>query len=172
VKNTQGILLFAVMFAVVAPAFADNVPGHSKGGSNYVTFSEGFAAEQNSHGNSAQCNFLWGPMKESGLSASSVAGAVSAGFWKGENDSVSGGGNSLKLVDFTGNQGASSDKDKGKGHGKHHGEDGEGNGSGVGISVPSPVISVAEPASQSLVLFGLAGLGMIFYRRKSLTNAI
>jgi hypothetical protein len=171
-KNKQGILLLALVLAVAAPAFADNFPGHSNGGSNYVTFSEGFAAGQNSHGNSAQCNFLSGSTKESGLSTSSVAGAFSSGLVKGETDSGFGAGNSVKLVDFSGNQGASSDKDKGKGHGKQHEGDGEGNGSGVGSVVLSPVIPVPEPASQSLLFFGFAGLGMVFYRRKSLTIAL
>ena len=171
-KNKQGILLLAFVFVAAAPAFADNIPGHSKIGSKYVTFSEGFADEQNSHGNSAQCNFVSGSTKENGLSTISLAGAFSSGFAKGENDSEFGGGNSVKLVDFGGNEGASSDKDKGKNRGKNDGGDGEGNGTGSGSGDASPAVSVAEPGSQALLLFGLAGLGMLFCRRKTLSNSI
>jgi len=163
-KNKRGILLLAVTFAVAAPAFADNVPGHSKGGSNYVTFSEGFAAEQNSHGNSAQCNFLSGSSKEHQLSTGSVAGESVSGIAAGENF--------VRAFDFGGNEGDSSDKDKGKGKGKHEGESGDGNGSGVGSGVLAPLVSVPEPGLQSLVLFGLAGLGIVSYRRKSLPSAL
>jgi hypothetical protein len=180
-KNRQGTFLLIVILAVPAFAFADNVPGHSKGANKYVTFSEGFSSQQDIQGNSAQCNFLLGSSSGTGSSASSIAGASSSGIAKGETGANLGaflstgmGPNThpVKLVDFGSTQGASSDKDKGKGPAKHHAGDSDGNGPGVGSGTPSSVIAVAEPASQSLLLFGLAGLGMLFHRRKSLTNAI
>jgi hypothetical protein len=81
-------------------------------------------------------------------------------------------GQHVKLVDFGDNQADSSDKDKGKGRVKRHGGDGDGNGSGGGSGAPSPAIAVAEPGSQPLLLVGLAGLGLGFFRRRTLTNAI
>jgi hypothetical protein len=65
-----------------------------------------------------------------------------------------------KLVDVGGDQGASSDKDKVGG-----------NQSGGDGDSPSAT-SVSEPGSQALLLFGLAGLGMLVYRRKMFTNAV
>jgi len=157
--NKQGILLLAFLFAA-APAFADSTSGHSKGGSANVAFSEGFFSQQDSPGNSAQCNFLFGSPKQNGLSGSSIAG--------GSSTEISSGGNSPKLLDFSSNQGASSDKDKVKE--KHHGGPADGTASGSGLT--SPVFAVQEPASQTLLLFGLACLGMLFYQRKTFANAI
>lgn len=164
-KNKQGALLLAVILAAPAFAFADDIPGHSTGASKYVTFSEGFTGEQNLRGNSAQCNFLLGAPKENGLSTSSIksselgSGGVSSG-------------NSVRLVDFSGDSGASPDKDKGKGKGKQGGGSGDVNGTTSGNGGPSPLIVVSEPGSQSLLLFGLGGLGMLAFRRKTFTNAI
>lgn len=176
-NNKQRTLLFAVVLTVPIFAFADSIPGHSRDRHNYVSFSEGLTDQQDSQSNSARCNFLLSsvkePVKEQESRTSSIAGASFSGFAKGE---------SAHLGDFGGNQGASSDsdKDEGKGRGKPHGGDGDGNesgsgsgtGSGSGSGVASPAVSVAEPGSQTLLLFGLAGLGMLFYRRKTLTNAI
>jgi hypothetical protein len=176
-KNKQGILLLAVVLSATAPAFADNIPGHSKSKNDYVTFSEEFTGQQNSQGNSARCNCLSAVTKENALEASSIADASFNG--KGERDSERGislsagmisDGHSGKLVDFGANQGASPDKDRG--HGKQGEGDGDGNGTGSSGGGPSPLISVAEPGSQVLLLFGPAGLGMLSCRRETLTNAI
>jgi len=175
-KNTVWFLAFTLVAA--APLFADTIPGHSRNGSRFVTFSEGFTSQQNSRGGSAECNFLLGAPKENGLSTSSFAGSSSSALAMGEKGSElgSGGastGNSVHLVDFSGNNGASSDdKGKGKGKGKQGGGSANGNGTTSGSSAPVPLIAVPEPGSQSLLLFGLAGFGLVYYRRKTLTIAI
>jgi len=171
-RNKQGILLLAFVFAVAAPAFADNIPGHSGGGTKYVTFSEGFTSQQNSSGNSAQCNFLFSSPRENGLSPSSFASTKGSELGSSMGRGMASGENSGKVLGFGGNEGGSSDKDKGKGKGKESGGSGDGNESGSGSGVPEPVPSVAEPGSETLLLFGLAGLGILFSRRKSFTNAI
>ena len=172
--NKQGILLLAFCFAA-APAFADSTSGHSKGGNANVSFSEGFFSQQDSSRSSAQCNLLFGAPKENGLSTSSVMSSSSSAFAMGEKGSeLAGGGvsseDSVKLVDFSGNNGASSDKDKGKSKGKQGGGSGGGNGTTSGNGDPSPLIAVSEPGSRSLLLLGLAGVGMLFYRGKTLTK--
>lgn len=178
-KNKQGTLLLAVILAAPAFAFADNIPGHSKTGNNYVSFSEGLIDQGNSQGNSAKCNFLLGASGEKGLSATTVARSFSSETDKGEKSSMSAVGsapeeNFVNLVDFAGNNRVSqdTDKDKSKGKGKHAGGSGNGNGPTSGSGTSSPVIAVGEPGSQSLLLFGLAGLGMLVFRRKTFTNAI
>jgi hypothetical protein len=176
-KNHQATLLLAVILAAPAFAVADSIPGHSRSGNNYVSFSEGLADQQDLRGSSARCNFLVSSVKGDASKTSSFAKGE-----KGANLGVllgTGSGSDthpVKVVDFGANQGASSDNQNGKDKdkGKHNGTDGngEGNGNGVGSGTPDPVIPVAEPGSQTLVLFGLAGLGMFSYRRKSLTSAI
>lgn len=163
-KNAASFLALALAAAV--PLFADSFPGHSRGGSKYVTFSEGFTSQQNSQGGAAECNFLLGAPTATGLTTSSIAGLSSTG--------MAASGASVKLVDFKGNQSASSDKDKGKGKGKGKQGGGSGNGTGTtsGSGAPAPLVAVAEPGSQSLLLFGLAGLGMLVFRRKTFTSAI
>jgi hypothetical protein len=182
-KNKQGTLLLAVVLATAAPAFADSIPGHSRSGNNYVAFSEGLTDQQDLQGNSARCNFLLSSIKEEGSKTSSFAPASFSEFAKGEkganlgtylNSGLRSEPTPPKVVDFGGNQGASSDNNNGQGKGKHNGTDGDGNGNGTGVGsgTPEPLIPIAEPGSQTLVLSGLAGLGMLFYRRKSLTSAV
>ena len=176
-KYKTAASFLALTLAAAAPLFADTIPGHSRGGSKYVTFSEGFTSQQNGQGASAECNFLLGAPKLSALSTSSFVGSSSNGLAMGEKGSAlgSGGapsGNSINVINFSGNNGASSDKGKGKGKGKQGGGSGNGNGTTAGNGAPAPLIAVAEPGTQSLLLFGLAGLGMLGFRRKSFTNAI
>lgn len=168
-KNAASFL--AITLAAAVPLFADSFPGHSRGGSKYVTFSEGFTSQQNSQGGAAECNFLIGAPKENGLSASSlVMGEKGSGLGSGGAST----GNSVHLVDFSGNNGTSADKDKGKGKGKgkQNGGSGGGNGTAAGNGGSAPLVSVPEPSSQTLLLFGLAGLGMLVFRRKAFTSAI
>ena len=182
-KNKQATLLLAVILAAPAFAVADSIPGHSRNGNKYVTLSDGFTEQQDPQGGSARCNFLFSSIKENGSKTSSIAGGSLGEFAKGEMGSNLGalsrtgmGSDSspVKVVDFGSNQGTSlaSDKDNGKGDGKHNGNAGNRNGTGVGGETPSPVISVPEPGSQTLLLVGLAGLGVAFFRRRTLTNAI
>ena len=187
-KNPRAALLLSVILAAPAFVLADNIPGHSRSGNNYVTFSEGFTEQQDLQGSSARCNFLLGSIKENGSNTNSIphasfsefAGSEFARGDKGFNFSalpnagVKSDSREVNLVDFrgNGNKNSSFGRDKGKGRGKHSGGDGEGNSPGTGSGIPLPLVSVAEPGSQTLLLFGFASLGLLFYRRKSLTNAI
>jgi PEP-CTERM motif len=172
-KTRQAPLLLAVILAAPAFAFADNIPGHSRTGNNYVSFSEGLMDQQDSQGSSARCNFLLSSIKENGSKSISFGkDAKDANLGTYLSTGMGSNAHPVQLVDFGADQGASSDKDKGKDPVKHHGGDGDGNGSGVGSAAPSSVIGVAEPGSESLLLFGLAAVGMLFYRRRTLMEAI
>jgi hypothetical protein len=173
--NKQAPLLLTLILAAPAFAFADNIPGHSKSGNNYVAFSEGLTDQQDSQGNSARCNFLLSSIKENGSETSSFAkDEKGANLGTYLSTGVDSSAHPVTLVDFGANQGASSDKDKGKGKGKGKQGGGAGNENGTASAsgAPSPLIAVVEPGSQTLLLFGLAGLGVLFYRPKTLTIAI
>jgi len=175
VINKQEILILAAILFSPAFALADNSPA------KYVSLSDGFTDQQDWQNSSARCNFMFSLPKETGLQTNSIGGASLSEIAQGANrpdlgtqlstgmdpDSRPG-----KWVDFDANQGASSEKEKGKGRGKHNAGDGNGNGIGVGVGgvVSSPLSSVPEPGSQTLLLFGLIGLG-IYCRRKTLRNA-
>lgn len=172
-KNAASLL--ALTLAAAIPLFADGI----KGGGKYVTFSEGFTSQQSGQASSAECNFLLGATKENGLSTSSIVGSSTSAMAMGEKGATLGSsaapsGNSINMVNFNGNNGASSDKDKGKGKGKGKQGGGSGNGNGTtsGNGAPSSVTVVTEPGSQSLLLFGLAGLAMLVFMRKTFTNAV
>lgn len=182
-KNQHAALLIATILAAPAFALADNISGHSKSGNNYVTFSEGFTEQQDLQGSSARCNFLLSSIKENGSNTNSIPHASFSEFAKGDKGSNLGtslnagtepGSRSVNLIDFRGDgsKNSSFGRDKGKGRGKLDGGDGDGNPTGTGSGDPSPFVSVAEPRSQTLLFFGLAGLGLLFYRRKSLATAI
>ena len=175
-KKKQEAFLLAVILAAPAFAFADDISGHSKGGNKYVTLSEGMTGQQDLQESSARCNFLFSVPKENGVQTTSIAGASLSEIAKGDkgsNLSGMGSGNQpATLLTSGANEGASSGNGKGKGHGKQNGGVGDGNGTAPGSGGVSSTVPIAEPASQTLLLFGLAGLGMLSYRRKTLTNAI
>lgn len=179
-NNPRATAFLTIILIAPAIAFADDISGRSRGVSKNITFTDELTDQQDLKGNSARCNFLLGSRAENGSQTSSIAAASLSGLAKGEQDSELGmslgatktsDAHSPKLVDFGLNPGGSSDKDKGKGKGKYNGTDNGGN-AGVGNSAPSPLIAVPEPGAQTLLLVGLAGFGVVFYRRKTLTNAI
>lgn len=153
-KYTLGALFLAAILCTAAPAFADTIPAYSRGGDKDTTLSQRFTDQENSRDGSVR-NTLLNAVDERGARFNPIE-------------------------DFDVNQGASFEKDKVKFHKKHHGGDGDGgagtgggNGNGGnGGGVSGPTVPVAEPGSQSLLLFGLAGLGMFFYRRNTQRNVV
>ncbi len=152
-KNKQGTLVLAVFLSIAAPAFADGISAHLGGPEKHFVLAEGFAGQQDFQDSFARHNTLMGSVEENEARSIAISGA---------------------LVGFHVNQGVSSEGDKVKIHEKHHGDFGYGNGNsnGNGGSASASAVAVAEPGSQTLLLFGLTGLGMFFYRRNYLRDAI
>ena len=189
-RNKKGILVLAVVLVMAAPALADGISGQSKFGNGYATFSEGLTEQQEMKGSAARCNFLLDSVNENGAKTDSIIRASLSEFTEGDKGSRLGASkgsqvgalqsagmepnshHQVRLVDFDGDHGAFSEKDRGEGPRKYSGGDGEGNATGTDSGAFSPAILAAEPGLQTLLLFGLAGLGMLVYRRKTLTNAI
>jgi len=177
VNNKRGTLLLAAILAVPAFAAADGIPGHSKGGTKYVSLSEGFTGEQDLQGSSARCSFLFSSVRDGGIETSSTGGVALSDVAKGDMSAKFGvlgagvGSDSrpAEKGDFDADHGASSEGGSGKGRGDHHW--GDLDGTGEESSFSSTGISVAEPGSQAFLLFGLAALGTVFYRRITLRHA-
>jgi hypothetical protein len=176
-KNKEEILLLAVVLATAAPAFADNISGQSEFGNSHVAFSEGLTEQQEVKGSSARCSFLLDSVSQNGAKTYSIIRTSFSEFTRSDkrfnlgelqNAGMESDSGHVKLVDF--DWGASPAKGKDKGHKRYDGGDGEGNTMGNGSGTLSPVILAAEPGEQTLLLCGLAGLGMLCYRRKILRN--
>jgi hypothetical protein len=181
VNNKQGTLLLAFILGTPAFAFADTIPSHVMGDERPVTLVEGFTDHMDVQASLARPNTLLTSVEENRPRLFASSGASESGKAKDDKGvdlgkllSVENGfeNQSIKLVDFHVDQGAFFERDKGKIHGKHNGNTGDGDGDSNGNGASGSVVSVAEPGSQTLLLFGLAGLGMIFYRRNYLRNAI
>ncbi len=186
-KHKQGTLFFAAILLTAAPAFADFIPANTTGGDGDASLAEGFSDQPNLQDGSLRRSSLLISMDKAGLRINTIAGVSLTDFATGGknsdlgklvNSAIGSENRTVKAVDFDTNQGASFDSKKVKLRGKHSFGNGDGDGNGDGNtggnggSSSAPVTSVPEPASQTLVLFGLTGLGMLFYRRNTLRNAI
>lgn len=148
-KNKQSTLLLAVFLSISAPVFADSIPAHLEGMGKHFALAEGFTEQRDFQGSFARHNTLLSSVEEDGARTIAISGA---------------------LYEFLFYQGVSSEGEKVRIHGDFG--NGNGNSNGNGGNVPLPAVSVAEPGSQTLLLFGLTGLGMFFYPRNYLRDAI
>jgi len=169
-KHKQGTVFLAAILCTAAPAFADIIPAHSRGVHQEVSLAKGITEQQDSQDFSASRNSLLS--SETDLAKS----GKNTDLGKLVNSEVMFENSSVDAIDFDLTQGAPSEKEKEKIRGRHDWRFGNRNGDekgsgniggnegGVGDSTSAPVVSVAEPAAQTLLLFGLAGSGMLFYR--------
>lgn len=180
-NNKQGILLLLAILGTPVFAFADTIPSHVMDDERLVTRLDGFTDDVDFHGSLAGHDTSLASLEENGPRIFASSGAsesrtakddrgVDPGKLLGvENDIEN---LPIQLVDFQADQGVFFQRDKRKIHGKHNGNTGDGDGDRNGNGASGSVASVAEPGSQTLLLFGLAGLGMIFYRRTYVRNAV
>jgi hypothetical protein len=138
----------AVILSAATPTFADTIPADLHSGETASRYSRQWI-----HGNTSAVDFTSGDTKtaevvvqpESGISASNAQ---------------------LNLFGLGSNIGYALGRDNDKGWWGHKGN-GQVGGRGVASLVAAP-----EPSSQLLLLIGLAGLGLLFYRRNSVKQAI
>ncbi len=196
-KYKQGPLFFAAILFTAAPAFADMIPAHATSGGKEIGLAEGFSGQPNLQDGSLRRSSLMTSLNDAGPRINGMVGVSLTDFATGGKssdlgklvDSTKVSENlTVKAVDFDVNQGASFENKKVKLRGRHTSGDGNedgdgndngnngggggGNDGGSSAPVPAPLTSVPEPASQTLLLFGLTGLGILVYRRNTLTNAI
>jgi hypothetical protein len=84
-----------------------------------------------------------------------------------EDSRLSTSNNHIELFALGSNEGNAFGKDNDHNAWRKHGDKGRDGG-----DVPISSVAVPEPGSQLSLLFGLAGLGILFFRRNSLKQAI
>ena len=174
-KQVRGSFFLAVILSTAAPCFADQIPVDRMDGDRGSVSTQGLLHEKALQEASALRHFGPSAFKEDEfqnrfnpyfrMSDSSKDGGIAIlatkiGSRLGSNN------HQVSWFDIDSRPGDSFEGNDEKGQRKVNGEAGdEGDGRVSLVAVP-------EPGSLTLLLFGLTGLGMVFYRRKWQQNAI
>lgn len=176
-EHRHGSFLLAVVLSTAAPAFADRIPADFRDGDRGSVSMQGFPHKRALQDASVARNFGLSTFKEDEFRIEFSPAVRMSDFRKdGKISDVgallnSGPGSDnrqMSLFDLGSKHGDSFGRDNEQGRWKHNEnerdwDDGDG---------PRCVVATPEPGSQTLLLFGLAGLGMIMFRRNALKNAI
>jgi hypothetical protein len=174
-RYRHGLLFLALALSTAVPAFADKVQVDFRDGDKGSVYTQSLPNAKELNGASVYRN--------SGLSTSrgeefrsEFNGVVLLGEFSNEskisdldtllNSGLGANGYQVSLFDLRFNHGEFWERDGGKDWDNHNRWDRDGTGGTLSV------VSTPEPGSLTLLLFGLAGLGMIVYRRDALKDAV
>jgi hypothetical protein len=172
-KHRHGSFLLAVVLSTAAPAFADRIPADFRDGDR-----DSVSMQWCPHKKASQArNLGLSTFKEDEFCIEFSPSVPMSDFRKDgkisdvralRNSGPGSDNRQMSLFDLDSKHGDSFGRDHEQGRWKHNEnerdwDDDEG---------PRGVVATPEPGSQTLLLFGLAGLGIIMFRRNALKNAI
>jgi hypothetical protein len=144
--SLKSTALFVAVIFSAAPALADKIPVDRE------TFSH--HTQQWIHGNASAIRFVSEDTKIAGVDVLA-------------DSRLSTSNTQVELFALGSNEGNAFGRDNDHNAWRKHRDKGRDGG-----DVPISSVAVPEPGSQLLLLFGLAGLGILFFRRNSLKQAI
>jgi hypothetical protein len=147
--SLKSTALFVALIFSAAPAFADKIPMDLQNGETVSHHSQ-----QRIHGKASAIRF---DSEDTKIAEVDVL----------EDSRLSTRNAQVELFALGSNEGHSFGRDNDHNAWRKHRDKGRDGG-----DVPVSSVAVPEPGSQLLLLFGLAGLGMLFYRCKSVKHAI
>ena len=173
-KQARGLFFLAVILSTAAPGFADQIPADRMDRDRGSVSMQGLFHEKALQDVSALRHFGLNALKEDEFQIESIPYVRMSDLTKDGRIAIlvthvsSGPGSNdrqVRLFDID-SRGDRFGRNEKKAHRKHNGRD-RGDGDG-----PVSIVATPEPGSRTLLLFGLTGLGMVFYRRNWLRNAI
>ena len=174
-KQARGSFFLAVILSTAAPGFADQIPADRMDEDRGSVSMQRLFHERALQEVSALRHFGLSALKEDEFRIESNRYVRMSDFSKDGGIAIvavqvgSGPGSSnrqVSLFDVDSRYSDSFGRNEEKAHRKLNwkgGDDGDGRVS---------LVAIPEPGSRTLLLFGLTGLGMVFYRRNWLRNAI
>ena len=170
-KHRHGSFFLAVVLSTAAPAFADKIPVNLTEGDRGAVSMQGSPDKNALKDASASRTFGLSAFKEDASRIKLNPAVRMSDFSKDGkisdlaallNSAPGLNNHRASLFDLGSKHGVSFGRDDEKARGKHNGRDRD-DGDG-----PLSVVAIPEPGSLTLLLFGLAVLGMIVFRRNAL----
>ncbi len=174
-KYGRGLLFLTVALSVAAPAFADKITADFRDGDRGSVYTQALPDAKGLQGASVYRNSSLSTFKEEGFRSEFSPIVLMVDFNNHSKISdldmllksgLAWNGHQVSLFDLRRNHNRSWGRDGGKDWDNHNRWERDGN------EGAQSVIVTPEPGSPTLLLFGLAGLAMIGYRRDALKSAI
>jgi PEP-CTERM motif len=173
-KHAHAVLTLAAVLSAAAPAFADRLSVEHTSRDLNFSFEEGTIDKWELSGEPA-----WQSFRKNSLEKSKMGGSAEPGFRINDvsrderisefaallTSGITPENGPLKLFEFDPNNNFLSEH-VWKARGVRR------NGDSFGVNGSKFLVPVPEPGSQTLLLFGFVGLGLLFFRRNNLNDAI